>query len=293
MKKVILSVLMLLSTFLFGYSQVSGDTIYLDLNRNQTTKDKAACFRIVSVDTLKILFLVKDYYLNGQLWMEGAYRSINPDKKMGDFAYWYENGEKHIRCSYENGALNGRYCEWYENGVLKTEKTYKDGKLDGFVKVWTEEGVITKSVQYKNGDKHGQFITYYSNGRPVRRDVYRNGNIVKGRCFTSQGKDTMYFDYFKMPIFKGGLEGFKHFILEKLNYPDTARVNDEEGSVNIRFTIGKDGFIKGISLMKADKEYFNEEVIRAVASSPQWVPGKRDGKLVEVTITLPVKFRLK
>jgi protein TonB len=96
-----------------------------------------------------------------------------------------------------------------------------------------------------------------------------------------------------MPRFKGGLEGFKNFVLEKLNYPETAKMNDEEGSVQIRFTVGRDGNIKGISLVKQDKEYFNEQVIQAVASSPKWIPGKRDGKLVDVTITLPVKFRLK
>ncbi len=284
---------MLLYTFLFGYSQVSGDTIYLDLDQNQTTKEKAACFRIISIDTSKILFQVKDYYLSGQIRMQGAYRSINPDRKIGEFTYWYENGEKYIRCNYKDGELNDRYCEWYENGVLKTEKSYQDGKLDGFVKVWTNEGIIKRNVHYKKGYKHGQFITYYSNGQPVRRDVYRYDSLVRGKCFNSQGKDTAYFDYFKMPLFKGGLEGFKHFILENLNYPDTARFNEEEGSVQIRFTVGKDGFIKRISLIKADKEYFNEEVIQAVASSPQWIPGKRDGKLVDVTITLPIKFRLK
>ena len=96
-----------------------------------------------------------------------------------------------------------------------------------------------------------------------------------------------------MPKFKGGLTGFKKFILEKLKYPEDAKLNDEEGSVQIRFTVGMDGNIKGIKLTKEDKEYFNEEVIQAVASSPKWNPGKRDGKFVDVTITIPIRFRLK
>jgi len=78
-----------------------------------------------------------------------------------------------------------------------------------------------------------------------------------------------------------------------LKYPEDAKLNDEEGSVQIRFTVGMDGNIKGIKLTKEDKEYFNEEVIQAVASSPKWNPGKRDGKFVDVTITIPIRFRLK
>ncbi|MBN2213414.1 MAG: TonB family protein [Bacteroidales bacterium] len=293
MKRAVFSIAIMFFFLLCGYSQISGDTIYFDHNWDQTTNDKASYYRIISVDTSRILFLVKDYYLSGQLQMEGAYRSINPDKKIGEFSYWYENGQKHIQCYFKNGNLHGRYYEWHENGILKNGKKFEEGKLNGVEKVWTDKGIIQKSIQYKNGVRHGPFITYYGNGRPIRKDIYRNDSIIRGRCFTSQGRDTTYFEYFIMPRFKGGIEGFKRFILEKLNYPETAIVNDEEGTVKVRFTVGRDGCIKGISLIKEDKEYFNEEVIQAVASSPKWIPGKRDGKLVDVTITIPVKFRLK
>ncbi|HJX71855.1 MAG TPA: TonB family protein [Bacteroidales bacterium] len=293
MKKVVLSMVMILVIFRYGYSQVYGDTIYFDHIWNQTTKNKASYFRLVNIDTSRILFLVRDYYLRGQLQMEGAYRSINPDVKIGGFTYWYEDGKKQVQCYFKNGSLDGQYYEWYKNGTLKAERNFTDGQLDGLEKVWTDKGTLQKSVQYKNGIKHGEFITYYSNGQPVRRDIYKNGTMIRGKCFTPQGKYTTYFEYFIMPRFKGGLEGFKQFILEKLNYPDTARLNDEEGSVHIRFTVGRDGHIKGIKLIKSDKEYFNEEVIQVVANSPKWIPGKRDGQSVDVTINLPIKFRLK
>jgi TonB family protein len=293
MKRVILFSGIVIFMLLSGFSQTAGDTIYFDQSWNQTSKEEASYFRLVSIDTSRILFMVRDYYLNGQLQMEGAFRSINPDLKIGKFTYWYKDGSQHISCHFKDGKLDGRYEEWYENGSLKTEKNFTDGKLDGMETMWTDKGVLTKSVQYKNGARHGPFITYYSNGQPIRKDIYKNDKIIRGKCFTQQGKDTAYFEYFIMPGFKGGISGFKRFILEKLNYPDTAKQNDEEGSVHIRFTVGRDGYIKGIKLIKADKEYFNEEVIQAVASSPKWIPGKRDGKFVDVTITIPVRFRLK
>ncbi len=284
---------LLFSVMIAGYAQIAGDTIYFDHSWNQTSKSGASYFRVVSIDTSMIQFIVRDYYMNGQLQMEGAYRSINPDLKMGDFSYWHQNGAKHIVCYFKDGKLDGHYTEWYDDSTLKTEKKYSDGKLNGTEKVWNNEGILIKSVQYRNGVRHGHFVTYYDNGQPVRKDIYKNDNIVRGKCFTSQGTDTAYFDYFVMPKFKGGLLGFKNFILEKLKYPESAKLNDEEGIVHIRFTVGKDGYVKEITLIKTDKEYFNEEVIQAVASSPKWNPGKRDGKFVDVTITIPVRFRLK
>ncbi len=293
MKKMILFSGFVILIFRGGYSQTAGDTIYFDQNWNQSSRDEASYFRLVSIDTSRILFTVRDFFSNGKLQMEGAYRSINPDVKIGEFTYWYQNGVKHISCHFKNGRLDGPYEEWYENGSLKTGKNFINGNLDGTEKTWNEEGVLTRSIRYKNGARHGHFITYYSNGQPIRKDIYKNDELISGKCFTRQGKDTTYFDYFIMPKFKGGLAGFRNFILEKLNYPDTAKLNDEEGIVHIRFTVGMDGDIKGIKLVREDKEYFNEEVIQAVASSPKWIPGKRDGKFVDVTITIPVRFRLK
>lgn len=278
---------------LFSFSQWSADTIFFDKDWKPSLYENAKYFRLMDIDTVKILFLVKDYYLSGQLQMEGAFRSINPDVQIGDFNYWYENGKIHISCNYVNGILNGLYREWYDNGNIKTEKTYNQGLINGLEQDWNENGNIIKSTEYKNGLRHGRFITYYQNGQPIRKENYINGELKNGKCFTYQGKDTTYFDYFIMPKFRGGIEGFKSYILEKLIYPDTARQNDEEGQVHIRFTIDKDGIIKGVGLVKEDKDYFNEEAIKVITSSPKWIPGKRDGKLVDVSITMPIIFRLK
>ena len=132
MKKTILFAGILLSFFVKCFTQIAGDTIYFDENWNQTVKSKAGYFRIVSLDTPRIRFMVRDYYMDGQLQMEGAYRSINPDVKTGEFAYWYKNGIRHIECQYKGGLLNGQYREWYEDGSLKAEKNYSDFTISAY-----------------------------------------------------------------------------------------------------------------------------------------------------------------
>ena len=293
MNRIILPVLFLIYTFPIMAVQQTNDTIYYDAHWAQTDKENARYYRLVSIDTTRIRFLVKDYFVSGKLQMEGAYKSINPDFKIGSFAYWYENGDKHINCTFEQNKLHGIYREWYPDGIQKSEKNYYHGNLEGLKKDWDETGKIVKTVEYKDGLKNGHFTTYYENGQPIRKDLYKNDRLVKGKCFSQNGKDTVYFEYFTMPHFNGGLNGFKLFITEKLNYPDSARENNEEAMVKVRFTIDREGNVTHVKLVKGDKNYFNAEAIRAVNESPKWIPGKRDGKVIDVTITIPIYFRLK
>ncbi|NJK85789.1 MAG: energy transducer TonB [Bacteroidales bacterium] len=141
--------------------------------------------------------------------------------------------------------------------------------------------------------KNGNFVTYYPNGNPIRKDHYKNDLFKKWKMFYLRWYDTSYFEYFTMPAFKGGLEGLKKYIAEKLVFPDTAKINHEEGMVKVKFTIDKLGNVIDINLVEKDKEYFNKEAIRVVKELPRWMPGKRDGKEVDVTVTVPILFKLK
>ncbi|MFO7658486.1 MAG: TonB family protein [Bacteroidales bacterium] len=275
------------------FSQWGTDTIFFDENWQNSTHENASYYRLLDVDTVKILFLVKDYYRTGKLQMDGAYRSINPDIRVGEFNYWYENGQKHIQCNFNEDILDGYYREWYKNGKLKNEKFFKNSLIEGIESDWDENGLLTKSTMYKNGLKHGSFITYYPNGQLLRKDIYENDKLQKGKCYTASGEDTTYFSYFIMPKFKNGLESFKKYVQEKLHYPEIARLNDEEGQVYVRFTVDINGNVSRIKLIHEDKDYFNQEALRVVSSSPEWIPGKRDGKVIDVTITIPILFRLK
>ena len=276
------------------HSQLFSDTVYYNSDWEQTDIASAEYYRIISNDTSgKFQFIVNDYYLSGQVQMAGSYRSINPDYKLGRFRYYYNNGQLQTECNYIKNKLDGEYTEYYKSGRIKSRMSFKKGFLNGKEKSWTAEGILIKEVEYKDGEKNGSFITYYDNGRPTRKDIYKDDKLVRGRCFTREGNDTSYFEYFVMPYFKGGLEGFKKYVLDKIIYPETAIENNEEGQVNVKFTVDKAGNIKSPVIVKEDKEYFNNEALRVVNTSPRWTPGKKDGKLIDVSITIPILFKLK
>ena len=290
----ILLFLLIFSSCSDGSAQMLLDTVYFDRHWKQCKKDTASYYRQVYADMgKKVQFIVKDFYLSGKIQMEGKYTSINPDVKNGHFVYFFENGKKMSEVTYIENQPDGEYMEWYSNGKEKSLTTIQNGIMDGDYRTWTEQGIPQLNIKYKTGELDGTFISYYDNGKPVRKDVYSNGELKKKKCFTRDGKDTTWFEYLQMPEFPGGPEKLNEYIDKELIYPKEAKEDLKEGVVTIEFAIGREGNIAKVKVVKADKDYFNVEAIRLVSAFPKWFPGKKDGQLVEVTLSLPIRFSIK
>jgi len=290
----ILTTLLICGTCAGASGQILLDTVYFDRHWKQCKKDTAVYYRQVYADMgKKIQFIVKDYFLSGKVQMEGTYKTINPDVKNGHFVYYFQNGRKMSETDYLENQPEGEYKEWYANGNKKSLTTVKNGTMDGVYKTWSEDGIPQLEINYKKGELDGIFISYYDNGKPVRKDVYVNGEIKKKKCFTREGKDTTWFEYIQMPQFPGGAEKLNAFIDKEMVYPKEAKEDLREGLVTVEFSIGKEGSIAKVKVIKADKDYFNSEAIRLVSSFPKWLPGRKDGQLIDVTLTIPIPFRLK
>lgn len=94
-----------------------------------------------------------------------------------------------------------------------------------------------------------------------------------------------------MPEFPGGTVELMQFLSRTIVYPSTAKENKIQDRVMVTFIVRKDG---SISDVKAKGEYpiLNEEAERVFKSMPKWIPGKHEGKAVNVQYTLPINFRL-
>jgi len=84
------------------------------------------------------------------------------------------------------------------------------------------------------------------------------------------------------------------FVYGNLEYPKEARKNKTEGSVVIRFYVGKDGTINEPTILKDIGDGCGEEALRIIKSMPIWIPAiNEDGENVKVYFNLPIRFRLK
>ena len=86
------------------------------------------------------------------------------------------------------------------------------------------------------------------------------------------------------------------YIYQNLKYPSNARENGVEGMVVLQFVITKEGMVKDIVVKKEVGGGCDEAAVQVVESMNQmeqrWSPGLQDNKPVNISYTLPIKFKL-
>ena len=96
------------------------------------------------------------------------------------------------------------------------------------------------------------------------------------------------------PTFNGGdANEFSKWVNSRLVYPEKARELGIQGRVTLQFTIGTDGCVSAVNVLKGADPLLDEEAVRVVSSSPKWSPGKQRDRAVKVSYTFPVIFRLR
>lgn len=96
------------------------------------------------------------------------------------------------------------------------------------------------------------------------------------------------------PSFNGGdIAQFAKWVNENLKYPEEALKAGISGKVTVRFTVCEDGKVANVMIVESAAKALDDEVVRVVSSSPEWKPGKVDGKPVAVTLCFPVVFAAK
>ena len=86
------------------------------------------------------------------------------------------------------------------------------------------------------------------------------------------------------------------FIYQHIVYPDSAIVNQAEGTVVVRFVVKTDGQIADASILKDIGHGCGEEAKRVVELMNEkgivWTPGKLKEEVKDVYFNLPVRFKL-
>ena len=96
------------------------------------------------------------------------------------------------------------------------------------------------------------------------------------------------------PTFNGvDANEFSKWVNSKLHYPEKAKADKVQGRVVLQFTVGADGVVSGVEVLRGVREDLDAEAVRVISSSPKWEPGIQDGKAVPVTYTFPVVYQLK
>ena len=96
------------------------------------------------------------------------------------------------------------------------------------------------------------------------------------------------------PTFNGmdAEKGFREYVSKNITYPAEAMEKGITGRVFVEFTIGRDGSVSNVTLLRGVDPLLDKESLRLIAASPKWTPGKHRGKEVNVKYQFPINFQL-
>jgi len=80
------------------------------------------------------------------------------------------------------------------------------------------------------------------------------------------------------------------YLSKNLHYPDSARKNNTEGRVEVKFVVNEDGRISDCVISRGIGSGCDEEALRLVKTMPPWKPVVQNGSAIKVTRTISLYF---
>lgn len=92
--------------------------------------------------------------------------------------------------------------------------------------------------------------------------------------------------------FVGGLVAMKHFIYDRIEYPQVSQELRAEGTVWISFIVEEDGAVTSVKVERGVSEDLDNEALRIVRKFPNWIPAEVEAEPVRTRVRLPITFEL-
>lgn len=96
-----------------------------------------------------------------------------------------------------------------------------------------------------------------------------------------------------MPEFPGGQDKLLKFLADHTEYPPMEQEEGITGKVLAEVTVGLDGKISDVHILKSPTPDFSREVTRVAKLIPPFKPGMQAGRPVRVKMVLPFSFTIK
>ena len=123
--------------------------------------------------------------------------------------------------------------------------------------------------------------------------VLANLMVLPNNLYAETGDDDVLEVCEQMPQFPGGLTAMMEYIQSNLVYPAEAADVCLQGKVIVQFIVDSLGYVGDVKVVRSLDELLDEEVVRVVKTFPRFVPGRQDGKAVNVRYFLPVPIKLR
>jgi TonB family protein len=205
--------------------------------------------------------------------MGGSFiRKVIPTTDSGFLALDY-NGGNLIAKGYfsDTNFTTSLYCHYYYN---------PDKGFAQEIKCYDSVGDLTMHAEMnKDGDT-------------IWRQSFSNEEVISSKVFSEHESDrTIFFSMQKPAVFPGGYTNWKKYVAASMKYPKDARKQRIQGAVTIEFNVSKDGRITNAKVIQSANDLLNEEALRLIRSSPNWLPAEENGATIDFTQRQSIIFK--
>ena len=96
-----------------------------------------------------------------------------------------------------------------------------------------------------------------------------------------------------MPSFRGGdINTFREWVQRRVIYPQAAMQARIQGTVFFTFIVEQDGSVSNVTIVRGVAPVIDDEVVKAIESSPNWSPGLQRGQPVRMRYIMALNFVL-
>ncbi len=257
----------------------------------------------------ELVFAVRDFSSRFayRLDLGNGRRMIVPSGGEGNYTY-PRPGKFLVKLKVSDKDGNSKEIERFI--VIKQKEKQED---EGFA----EEVVVKSNDDARNSEQRLPTLTQIDSGQTNELDAEEERALTEGLADMDENEEELPFEEESFdastssnqeevsrsvtsvqtvvdepPSFPGGNSALRKFLDNNVKYPKLARKNGIQGGVYIQFIVQPDGNLTNIQLIRGIGEECDEEALRVVNSMPLWEPGQKEGRIVPVKYTLPIRFKL-
>lgn len=199
--------------------------------------------------------------------------------------------------TYRNDST-WEFSRYLYAGPIVFLKTYRDREmteLHGYVAYYDSRGRVDSSG-YISGGQKDSWWNYFTDSLTVYETVvYKNGQVTYRQDRQKPGSeqkkpDSTAIIVEKEAYFKKGVEEWTKYIQKTIKIPKRFQSLGHTGIIRVAFIVNTDGKVIEPHIQQSVEYSADEEALRIIRESPDWMPALQGGRRVKAFRVQPFTF---
>ena len=211
-----------------------------------------------------------------------------------------QNKAKYLVVLKKHNDTSYQRLDYNFAGPMQLNATYLDSTftiLNGLYSDYAKSGYLFTEGHYLKDKKEGCWYKYNDTAQAIKEFKYHSDTLLAVIDLDSLKKEK---DKIKEDTtgqieadFKGGIKLFSHYVYTNIQVPDRTASLITRGIVRVRFVVDEKGKVIEPSVAKSLEFAIDEECMRVISLSKDWIPASDKGKKVKAYRIQPIVVSIK